>query len=115
MTTPLKDFDFDNFWEDSDYARDKYIDEAVTDELVASIEKELGYKLPLSYVTLMKHQNGGLPRNTNYPTTERTNWADDHIAITGIMGIGRKKTYSLCGGLGSKFMQSEWGYPEIGI
>jgi hypothetical protein len=31
------------------------------------------------------------------------------------MGIGRTKTHSLCGPLGSKFMQEEWHYPKIGI
>ena len=63
----------------------------------------------------MKHQNGGVPKNTNFPTSEPTSWAEDHIAITGIMGIGRKKSYSLCGDLGSPFMIEEWGYPDIGV
>jgi hypothetical protein len=63
----------------------------------------------------MKVQNGGIPRNTCHPTKAPTSWAEDHVAITGIMGIGRTKTYSLCGELGSQFMQEEWGYPDIGI
>jgi hypothetical protein len=33
----------------------------------------------------------------------------------GIMGIGRSKTYSLCGSLESQFMIDEWGYPNTGI
>jgi hypothetical protein len=57
----------------------------------------------------MKQHNGGIPHNTCFPTDEGTSWAEDHIAISGIMGIGRTKTYSLCGQLGSKFMQEEWG------
>jgi hypothetical protein len=63
----------------------------------------------------MQVQNGGLPQNTCFPTKEATSWAEDHVAITGVMGIGRTKTYSLCGSLGSAFMQSEWGYPKLGI
>jgi tetratricopeptide (TPR) repeat protein len=104
-----------DFWEDSEYARESYQSEPPTDVLIDSIEKELGYKLPSSYIHLMKNQNGGVPKNTNFPTQEPTSWAEDHIAITGIMGIGREKSYSLCGDLGSPFMIEEWGYPDIGV
>ncbi|MFJ8103428.1 Imm51 family immunity protein [Lysinibacillus sp. NPDC096212] len=41
--------------------------------------------------------------------------AENHVAITGIMGIGREKANSLCGSLGSSFMLEEWGYPNIGV
>jgi len=112
---PLEGMDLDSFWEDSAYAREQYISDPPTDELIASVEEELGYKLPASYITLMKHQNGGIPRNTCFPTDEATSWAEDHIAITGISGIGRDKSSSLCGDLGSRFMMEEWGYPDIGI
>lgn len=104
-----------DFWEDSEYAEESYLSEPPTDELIGSIEKELGYKLPSSYIQLMKHRNGGVPKNTNYPTVEPTSWAENHIAITGIMGIGREKSYSLCGELGSPFMIEEWGYPDFGV
>jgi len=108
--------DLSNFWDDSDYALESYVEAPPTDELIHSIEQELGgYKLPASYIELMKMHNGGTPHNTCFPTKERTSWAEDHIAITGIMGIGREKTYSLCGDLGSNFMLEDWGYPEIGI
>ncbi len=104
-----------DFWNDSQYANESYQSAPPTDELINSIEQELGYKLPSSYIQLMKHQNGGVPKNTNFPTEEPTSWAEDHIAITGIMGIGREKSYSLCGDLGSQFMIEEWGYPDIGV
>ncbi|WP_425414015.1 SMI1/KNR4 family protein [Paenibacillus daejeonensis] len=118
---PLEDaaalaaLDPDEFWEDSEYARESYVSDPPSDELIAEIEQELGYKLPASYIALMKQQNGGIPRNTNFPTTEATSWAQDHVALTGIMGIGRDKDYSLGGGLGSRFMMEEWGYPDIGV
>jgi SMI1-KNR4 cell-wall len=111
----FNDFNFSDFWEDSDYAHEAYIEKRPTDKLIKSIEEEIGYKLPASYIEMMKLHNGGLPKNTCYPTSKKTSWADDHIAITGIMGIGRTKTYSLCGQLGSKFMISEWRYPKIGV
>jgi len=82
---------------------------------LASIEEELGYKLPLSYVALMRTQNGGYPARTCFPTTQPNNWADDHIAITGISGIGQANDSTLCGSGGSQFWVKEWGYPDIGI
>lgn len=112
---PFTNMSLVDFWEDSEYARESYVSEPPTDELIASIEEELGYKLPSSYIALMKQQNGGIPKNTCFPTEEPTSWAEDHIAITSILGIGREKSYSLCGDLGSRFMIQEWGYPDIGV
>lgn len=112
---PFEGMDLDSFWEDSNYAREQYVSDPPTDELISSVEEELGYKLPAAYIALMKHQNGGIPHNTSFPTDEATSWAEDHIAITGIMGIGRDKSYSICGDLGSPFMIEEWGYPDIGV
>lgn len=111
----FSDMSLTDFWEDSEYARTSYQSEPPTDELIDSIENELGYKLPSTFIQLMKQQNGGVPRNTCFPTEDPTSWAEDHIAITGIMGIGREKSYSLCGDLGSPFMIEEWGYPDIGV
>lgn len=108
-------FDFSDFWDDDEYAKENYVDDAPSDDLIAEIEKELGYKLPESYIWLMKQHNGGTPAKTAFPVNESTSWADDHIAITGIMGIGRKKIYSICGELGSQFMIDEWEYPPIGV
>ena len=114
-TNIFEGFDFNGFWNDSKYAIEKYISAPPTDVLIKEIETELGYKLPASYVFLMKQHNGGIPFKTDFITSEPTSWAKDHIAITGIMGIGREKTYSLCGSLGSRFMIDEWEYPNIGI
>lgn len=111
----LGGFDFSNFWEDSEYALKEYVSEPPTDEMIDSVEWELGYKLPASYIWLMKQHNGGVPVNTCFPTNEPTSWAEDHVAITGIFGIGREKDYSLCGTMGSQFMIDEWEYPPIGV
>ena len=111
----FSDFVLDDFWTGSDYEREAYIGEALNPHLIQSIEHELGYKLPKSYIELMSFQNGGTPKNRCYETGVETSWAEDHVAITGIFGIGRKPRYSLCGELGSKFMMNEWGYPPIGV
>ncbi|GGF95785.1 hypothetical protein GCM10010912_45910 [Paenibacillus albidus] len=112
---PFEGMDLSSFWDDSEYALREYVSAPPTDELITSVEEELDYKLPASYITLMKQHNGGVPHHTCYPTEEGTSWAEDHIAITGILGIGRDKQYSLCGELGSPFMIEEWGYPDIGV
>jgi hypothetical protein len=115
MDTTFDWFDSQEFWKESDYAKDKYVDDPLTDEQVASVERELGYTLPKAYTELMKHQNGGIPRKTTHRTKEPTSWSEDHIAITGIFSIGRKATGSLCGERGSQFWIEEWGYPPIGV
>ena len=113
--TPFEGFDLTNFWDDNWYALKEYVSDPPSDELIASVEEELGYKLPAAYIWLMKQHNGGIPMNTCYPCDEPTCWADDHVAITGIFGIGREKNCSLCGELGSQFMIDEWEYPAIGV
>jgi len=115
MSNAFGDFDVSTFWSESEYALRKYVGEPPTPELVRSIEEELGYKLPSSYIELMQTQNGGIPVNCSFPVPEPTPWADEHVSIAGIFGIGREKTYSLCGSLGSRFMMDEWGYPDIGV
>ncbi|GLC87112.1 Imm51 family immunity protein [Lysinibacillus piscis] len=112
---PFNERDFSQFWEKSDYAAKNYVEAPPTTEIIVAIEEELGYKLPADYIWLMQKQNGGIPVNTCFPTVMPTSWAENHVAITGIMGIGRKKMYSLCGDLGSHFMLEEWGYPNIGV
>jgi hypothetical protein len=109
------DFDARHFWADHDYATKAYTEPWPSDELVARVEADLGYRLPAFYVALMRTRNGGVPVNTYFSTTEATSWADDHIAITAICGIGYEKSISLCGNQGSQFMQDEWGYPAIGV
>ena len=103
------------FWEPSDYANAEYVDVPITAERLARVEQQLKYTLPASYVDLMRFQNGGIPKRTSHRTKERTSWAVDHIAITGIYSIGSGKPCSLLGEVGSQFWIDEWGYPPIGI
>ena len=109
-------FDFEGFWYDCEYSLKKYVAPAPSDELIASVEKELGgFRLPAAYVELARMHNGGMLKRNRYPMDERTGWAQDHIAITGLYAIGRTSHYSLCSGMGSKFREEEWGYPPIGV
>ena len=109
-------FDFEGFWEDCEYSLKSYVEPAPRDELIASIEEELGgFRLPAAYVELARMHNGGMLQRNRYPMVEPTGWAEDHIAITGLYAIGRTSMYSLCGETGSKFWEEEWGYPPIGV
>ena len=115
MASYFEDFDLSDFWEENEYATNSYVSPAPTDEIVASVEAELGYKLPASYIELMQQQNGGMPRRLAFPTSQSTSWADDHVAISGIYSIGREKRGSLCGEVGHQYWIDNWGYPAIGI
>ncbi|MEM7625352.1 MAG: SMI1/KNR4 family protein [Planctomycetota bacterium] len=109
------DIDFSSFWDNNEYAVREYVGAPVTDEMIASVQDELGYKLPVAYVELLRVQNGGVPKNTNHRTQEPTSWANDHVAITGIYGIDQTKDCSIAGDYRSQFWIDEWGYPDIGI
>ncbi|HIZ06594.1 MAG TPA: SMI1/KNR4 family protein [Candidatus Eubacterium avistercoris] len=40
----------------------------------ASVEQELGYKLPASYICLTKQHNGGIPVNKTACSGKYMNW-----------------------------------------
>ena len=105
--------DMNDFWEDSEHANE-YISKPVTDEQISSVEEQLVFKLPASYIQLMKLHNGGIPRNTRY-SIGSTVHGQNHIVISGIFGIGRDKPKSLCGKRGSRYMIENYNYPEIGV
>jgi SMI1-KNR4 cell-wall len=81
---------------------------SVTDEMIAQAEKKLNFKLPRSYIELIKTKNGGIPVNSCFSTTVPTSWAKNHIAIEKIRGLGGEE------GIDSEDVRSideDWGYP----
>jgi hypothetical protein len=115
MSHSLRPEDIAGLFAPDDPATEAYRSEPFTDELLASVEAELGFELPDAYVWLMRQQNGGYLERTCHRTATPTSWAPDHVAATGIYGIGRTQPYSLCGELGSRFWCTEWEYPAIGV
>ncbi|MFI2857312.1 SMI1/KNR4 family protein [Paenibacillus sp. JSM ZJ436] len=101
-----------SFWNDDAPAAELYRSDTPSEELIASVEEELVFKLPESYVSMMKLHNGGAPRNRFYPVEAAPGQA---IEITGILGIGREKKHSLCGSFGSRHIIEQGGYPEVGV
>ena len=76
---PFENFDFIDFWDDDEYAMNEYIGAPPTEEMIEETERELGYKLPESYIWLMKQHNGGIPLMfvflaTNLPVGRTTMW-----------------------------------------
>ncbi len=113
--TPFAGFDFSSFWRDSEYVLENHVFPPPSDTLIKDTEAELGYKLPSSYVYLMKMHNGGAPEKTFHTTEEPTTWSEHGAELDSLYAIGNTGSYTLCGDLGSRFMIEEWGYPDIGV
>lgn len=97
------------FFSPCEYARKEYTSPPADQAMIRSVESQLGYKLPDSYVELMKVVNGGKPSKTCFKVKGR------EFYLSYIFGIGKKKNYSLCGKRGSKFWMQEWRYPKLGV
>ncbi len=110
--TAFQGKDFTGFWETTPYSESHYREIRPDVQLITEIEAELGYRFPDAYVDLMRRQNGGLLNHQFFPFEGEE---EAGIFVTGIMGIGRTKMYSLCGVFGSRYWIREWGYPPIGI
>jgi cell wall assembly regulator SMI1 len=106
--------DIENFWKDP-YTDSNYcVGPPLTDEMIREAEEELGYRLPGSYIRLLRIKNGGELKKSCFPTTIPRSWAKDHIAITSIMNIGGKGN-SIIGKRGSQYLIKEWSYPNVGV
>jgi hypothetical protein len=86
---------------------------ALTDEMVQKAEAKLGFRLPASYIALLRERNGGVPNRRCFCTGVATSWAADHVEISSIIGLGFED--GVDGELGSAYMVQEWGYPDIGL
>ena len=106
---PFEKFDWKSFGDNSDGYTDDYAGKAPTGWDILDIEKATGYKLPESYIELIKHRNGGIPVN-NIVTTDNM-----CVHLVGIYGIDKDKECSVCGDFGTEFWLEEWGYPAIGL
>jgi hypothetical protein len=100
---------WDDFFGESDY----YTGPPLTDAMLSDVEATLGYKLPRSYVRLLRVKNGGVPKRQCHPT-EGSSWSDNHVRVTALCGIGDRwgidsEEY------GSRHAISQAGFPEIGI
>lgn len=108
--------ELENFWDKDEYYTENYVEELLTDEIIKFTENKLGYKLPQSYISLMKIQNGGKPIKNYWVDKNAKSNEVDIIGLSGFLGIGNKKANSLFGEFGNEFWFKEWEYPQnIGI
>ncbi|WP_433582412.1 SMI1/KNR4 family protein [Paenibacillus amylolyticus] len=103
------------FWNDNAEAVDQYVLASPTDEQVESVEEQLVFKLPTSYINMMKLHNGGVPHYRYFPVSQAEAAKKVRVEVAGILGIGREKAHSLGGEAGSRFIIEQGGYPEIGV
>ena len=116
MKQEFEGFDFTNFWDDNYYARKEYISDAPTDELIADVEKELGYKLPASYIWLMKRRNGGFLKRTDFLLGYELPVVGDRTMMRQLYQINMDNSFcAINGQYGTKFLVEDWGYPDIGV
>lgn len=78
----FKNVNLDELWYDSEETK-KYECGSLDDEMIKKTEKKLGFKLPESYIYLMKKHNGGLLQK-NYLSFKNTDGYSDLNVIYGI-------------------------------
>ena len=79
-------FPMDDFWHD--IADDESTGPPLTDDMVRAAERMMGVRLPAAYIQLLRVRNGGYPRRECLPTDEPNSWAEDHVRIHSIWGVG---------------------------
>ena len=112
----LADMDFSDFWHDIKESERRYECTKPDLRMIRSVQEELGFKLPDTFVELMKMHNGGMVNRCWYPIRYPAETYADYIQITHLLGIGREADYSLCGRFGSKFLlDGKEGVEKAGI
>ena len=105
----------EGLWSDLDISLKEYQTPIPSAESIITIEKELGYKFPNSYLEFMKGHNGGLVEKCRYAYVDPETNRENEVIINGFLGIGSDKPNTIMGSFGSKFWIEEWEYPDIGI
>ena len=89
----FENVDLDDLWyEEDDPEEEEYeCGNDVSDDLIKSIENDLGFKLPQSYIFLMKKHNGGILKKNCAQINRKKRYYD----IEAIFGIGRTQNCSI--------------------
>jgi hypothetical protein len=97
----------DQFWD-----LDHYNHPQLTDDMVVYAERQLGVRLPVEYISLLRHQNGGYTKGFGYPMRQRTTWAEDHVPLNELFGIvtvpERNTALNI---LDTPYLTEEWELP----
>jgi hypothetical protein len=74
----------DDFWSSSDY----FTGPPLTDKMMREAEQSLDYKLPESYIKLVRLRNDGTPKRCCFPVRGRKSWQSGYLELSSIRGIG---------------------------
>lgn len=85
----------------------------LTERMVDSAERLLGYKLPEAYLAVLKELNGGYLHKFTFELAEKIEGQGEFVCMPEIFGIGYER--GIDGQYGSTYLIKEWGYPNIGI
>ncbi|MBC1474233.1 SMI1/KNR4 family protein [Listeria grandensis] len=67
-------------------------------------EATFGVKLPASYVKVLEERNGGYLKTDAVPVNCANDWAEDHIHLDELYGIGQDE-----GIMETEYLRNEWG------
>ena len=109
----FENFDWNAFWYNDSNKLPHFKGGPLKEEDIKRVEEEFGYKLPVSYIELLKSQNGGAPFYVLCYYEEDEEFIP--VYLTAIYGVDSKLDYSICGDSGAKMICNEWGYPDIGL
>lgn len=121
MSQFFKDFDFENFWDNSSFQQGEFladrkslfIGKPINDEMIKELEQNLGYKLPQSYLELLKTQNGGLVQTQLFITDKPISlYGECYVSIDNIGGID--KNAKNCSLYQCEYLIG-YGFPDIGL
>lgn len=109
--------EYNKIWPDVPYPFDNEPDdgyvvfEPVTEKLIKTIQKKLGYKLPESMIEIYKIQNGGCPINDCYKID---GYEDGFVQISGFFALTVKPTFRSILSK-NELLVEDYEYPDIGI
>jgi hypothetical protein len=99
--------DPNNFWSSNYYHHPQ-----LTDAMIEVAQVDLGVKLPMEYLSLLRIQNGGYTKGFGFPMTEKTTWADDHVPLSELAGIVIDPTIETAQNIiNSRELTNEWDLP----
>ena len=100
--------DLQHFW-----GTDYDLNPPLTEDALHHAEQFLGVEFPRDLVALWEVQNGGYTQGFVFPTRQRTSWAEDHVPLNELFGIGSPAVPSgIHNVLNAKYMIVEWGLPS---
>ena len=81
-------------------------------ESLKEAERLLNVKFPEELVALWRVQTGGSPQGLVFPTGQKTTWAEDHVPLPELFGIGSTQSPSGSHNIfNSQYMAHEWDLP----